>query len=86
MTAVSSGRPLEDSFDPRTGKRKPGWISRAEDAPAGIIEVRYVDAAAVLPGSFPIRFDPTAALTKGDRERLRLIHLQHAGGMALYHK
>ncbi|MCL2716363.1 MAG: caspase family protein [Alphaproteobacteria bacterium] len=58
-------------FDPRTRRRMArSMIELAPDVQASIIEVRYVDAAGVTQGPFPIRFDPVAAVIKNDRESL----------------
>ncbi|WP_454628818.1 caspase family protein [Bradyrhizobium cenepequi] len=60
-----------DTLDPRTRKRMPNpSIELAADAPAGIILVRYVDAAGEMQGPFPIRFDPEAALMRDQRKIL----------------
>lgn len=60
-----------DTLDPRTRKRMPNpAIELAADAPAGTIEVRYVDASGELQGPFPIRFDPEAALIRDQRKIL----------------
>jgi Caspase domain len=60
-----------DTLDPRTRKRMPNpSIELAADAPAGTIQVRYVDASGDLQGPFPIRFDPEAALIRDQRKIL----------------
>jgi hypothetical protein len=60
-----------DSLDPRTRKRMPNpSIELAADAPAAIIQLRYVDASGELQGPFPIRFDPEAALIRDQRKIL----------------
>src|SRR5216684_2924408 len=60
-----------DSLDPRTRKRMPNpSVELAADAPAGTIQVRYVDASGELQGPFPIRFDPEAALIRDQRKIL----------------
>ncbi|MDI4233347.1 caspase family protein [Bradyrhizobium sp. Arg237L] len=60
-----------DTLDPRTRKRMPNpSIELAADAPAGTIQVRYVDAAGEMQGPFPIRFDPEAALIRDQRKIL----------------
>jgi Caspase domain len=60
-----------DTLDPRTRKRMPNpAIELAADAPAGTIQVRYVDASGELQGPFPIRFDPEAALIRDQRKIL----------------
>ncbi|MDB5584903.1 MAG: peptidase caspase catalytic subunit p20 [Bradyrhizobium sp.] len=60
-----------DTLDPRTRKRMPNpSIELPADAPAAVIQVRYVDAQGELQGPFPIRFDPEAALTRDQRKIL----------------
>jgi hypothetical protein len=60
-----------DTLDPRTRKRMPNpSIELAADAPAGTIQVRYVDVSGDLQGPFPIRFDPEAALVHDQRKIL----------------
>jgi hypothetical protein len=60
-----------DTLDPRTRKRMPNpSIELPADAPAGTIQLRYVDAAGELQGPFPIRFDPEAALIRDQRKIL----------------
>jgi hypothetical protein len=60
-----------DTLDPRTRKRMPNpSIELPADAPAAIIQVRYVDTSGELQGPFPIRFDPEAALIRDQRKIL----------------
>ena len=60
-----------DTLDQRTRKRMPNpSIELPADAPAAIIQVRYVDAQGELQGPFPIRFDPEAALIRDQRKIL----------------
>jgi len=60
-----------DTLDPRTRKRMPNpSIELPADAPAAIIQVRYVDTNGELQGPFPIRFDPEAALIRDQRKIL----------------
>jgi hypothetical protein len=60
-----------DTLDPRTRKRMPNpSIELPADAPAGNIQVRYVDTNGDLQGPFPIRFDPEAALIRDQRKIL----------------
>ncbi len=60
-----------DTLDPRTRKRMPNpSIELAADAPASVIQVRYVDTNGELQGPFPIRFDPEAALIRDQRKIL----------------
>jgi hypothetical protein len=60
-----------DTLDPRTRKRMPNpSIELAADAPAGTIQVRYVDLSGELQGPFPIKFDPQAALIREQRKIL----------------
>src|SRR5204862_2916702 len=60
-----------DTLDPRTRKRMPNpSVALPEDAPAAILQVRYVDTNGGLQGPFPIRFDPEAALIRDQRKIL----------------
>ena len=60
-----------DTLDPRTRKRMPNpSIELPADAPASVIQVRYVDTLGELQGPFPIRFDPEAALIRDQRKIL----------------
>jgi len=60
-----------DTLDPRTRKRMPNpSVELPADAPAAIIQVRYVDTNGELQGPFPIRFDPEAALIRDQRKIL----------------
>jgi hypothetical protein len=60
-----------DVLDPRTRKRMPNpSIELPADAPAGTIQVRYVDAGGEMQGPFPIRFEPEAALVRDQRKIL----------------
>ncbi len=60
-----------DTLDPRTRKRMPNpSIELPADAPASVIQVRYVDSNGELQGPFPIRFDPEAALIRDQRKIL----------------
>ena len=60
-----------DTLDPRTRKRMPNpSIELAADAPAAVIQVRYVDTSGELQGPFPIKFDPEAALIRDQRKIL----------------
>ncbi|MBR0871116.1 caspase family protein [Bradyrhizobium tropiciagri] len=60
-----------DTLDPRTRKRMPNpSIELPADAPAGTIELRYVDTQGEMQGPFPIRFDPDAALIRDQRKIL----------------
>ncbi|BAM89702.1 conserved exported hypothetical protein [Bradyrhizobium oligotrophicum S58] len=60
-----------DVLDPRTRKRMPNpSIQLPADAPAGTIQVRYVDAGGEMQGPFPIRFEPEAALVRDQRKIL----------------
>lgn len=60
-----------DALDPRTRKRMPNpSIELPADAPAGTIQLRYVDAQGDMQGPFPIRFDPEAALIRDQRKIL----------------
>ena len=60
-----------DTLDPRTRKRMPNpSVELPADAPAAVIQVRYVDTNGDLQGPFPIRFDPEAALIRDQRKIL----------------
>jgi hypothetical protein len=60
-----------DTLDPRTRKRMPNpSVELPADAPAAILQVRYVDTNGELQGPFPIRFDPEAALIRDQRKIL----------------
>ena len=60
-----------DTLDPRTRKRMPNpSVELPADAPAAVIQVRYVDTSGELQGPFPIRFDPEAALIRDQRKIL----------------
>jgi Caspase domain len=60
-----------DTLDPRTRKRMPNQsIELPADAPAGTIELRYIDASGEMQGPFPIKFDPEAALIHDQRKIL----------------
>ncbi len=60
-----------DTLDPRTRKRMPNpSVELPADAPAAVIQVRYVDTNGELQGPFPIRFDPEAALIRDQRKIL----------------
>jgi Caspase domain len=60
-----------DALDPRTRKRMPNpSIELPADAPAGTIQLRYVDTSGELQGPFPIKFDPEAALIRDQRKIL----------------
>src|SRR5689334_1892399 len=60
-----------DVLDPRTRKRMPNpSIELPADAPAGTIQLRYVDAGGEMQGPFPIRFEPEAALVRDQRKIL----------------
>ncbi|MCC8939064.1 caspase family protein [Bradyrhizobium sp. Arg68] len=60
-----------DTLDPRTRKRMPNpSIELPADAPAGTIQLRYVDTLGEMQGPFPIRFDPDAALIRDQRKIL----------------
>ncbi len=60
-----------DTIDPRTRRRMPNpSIELPSDAPAGVIQVRYVDPTGDMKGPFPIKFDPDAALINSHRKLL----------------
>jgi hypothetical protein len=57
-----------DVLDQRTRKRMPNPSIELDAAtPATIIEIRYLNQSGELMGPFPVRFDPTAALERGQR-------------------
>jgi len=61
------------NVDPHTLKPKASPMIKLPDgAQASTIEVRYVDAAGVMQGPFPIKFDPEAALIRNHRKMLEL--------------
>jgi Caspase domain len=60
-----------DTLDSRTRKCMPNpVIELPADAPAGTIQVRYIDASGEMQGPFPIKFDPEAALIHDQRKIL----------------
>jgi Caspase domain len=60
-----------DILDPRTRRRMPNQsIQLPADAPAGTLQLRYVDASGEMQGPFPIKFDPEAALVHDQRKIL----------------
>jgi caspase domain-containing protein len=60
-----------DTLDPRTRKRMPNpSVELPADAPAAVIQLRYVDTNGELQGPFPIRFDPETALIRDQRKIL----------------
>jgi uncharacterized caspase-like protein len=80
-----------DMLDPRTRKRmaNPG-IQLPADAPAGTIQVRYIDASGEMKGPFPIKFDPEAALLRDQRKILDMtatswLSFRDFNGLLLYY-
>ncbi|MDP4024833.1 caspase family protein [Methylobacterium sp. NEAU 140] len=64
---------LLDAVDQRTGRRVPNpAIALGADVPAGVLEVRYVDAGGATVGPFPIAFDPPAALRRDQRRMIEM--------------
>jgi len=82
---------LLNAFDPRTRKRKPvSNISLPADTPAGVLQIRYVDAAGVTQGPFPIRFEPMTPLIQTQREILEAtatswISLREFNGLLIFY-
>jgi len=80
-----------DTLDPRTRKRIPNpSIELTADTPAAIFQVRYVDASGELQGSFPIKFDPEAALIHSQRKILdmtatRWLSFREYNGLLVYY-
>lgn len=65
---------LLDVIDQRTGRRMPSpSIQIDAGTPAAILHLRYVDAAGVMVGPFPIAFDPRAALFKDQRRIIEMV-------------
>ena len=62
-----------DSLDPRTRKRIPNPSLQLDaDTPDGTIYVRYADIRGEWAEPFPIKFDPVAALERGERQILEM--------------
>src|SRR5262249_61830868 len=60
-----------DQLSPRTRKRTHNPANDLPaDAPAAIIQIRYIDASGEMQGPFPIKFDPEAALIRDQRKIL----------------
>jgi hypothetical protein len=80
-----------DTLDPRTRKRMPNpSIELPADAPASVIQVRYVDTSGDLQGPFPIRFDPEAALIRDQRKILDMtatswLSFREFNGLLIYY-
>jgi uncharacterized caspase-like protein len=65
---------LLDVIDQRTGRRMPNPSFQLETGtPAATIHLRYVDAAGVTVGPFPIAFDPRAALVRDQRRIIEMV-------------
>ncbi|WP_233383614.1 caspase family protein [Methylobacterium sp. C25] len=63
-----------DVIDQRVGRRMPNpSIPLDIDTPAATLNLRYVDAAGVTVGPFPIPFDPSAALFKDQRKIIEMV-------------
>ena len=63
-----------DVIDQRTGRRIPNpAITLDADAGAGTLQVRYVDAAGVPVGPFPIPFEPRSALRREQRRTIEMV-------------
>jgi hypothetical protein len=80
-----------DTLDPRTRKRMPNpSIELPTDAPAGTIQLRYVDTNGDMQGPFPIRFDPEAALIRDQRKILDMtatswLSFREINGLLVYY-
>jgi hypothetical protein len=80
-----------DTLDPRTRKRMPNpSIELPADAPAGTIQLRYVDTNGDMQGPFPIRFDPEAALIRDQRKILDMtatswLSFREINGLLVYY-
>jgi hypothetical protein len=62
-----------DTLDPRTRKRMPNPSLQLDaDTPEGTIYVRYADIRGEWAEPFPIKFDPAAALERGERQILEM--------------
>lgn len=62
-----------DTLDPRTRKRMPNPSLQLDaDTPEGTIYVRYADIRGDWAEPFPIKFDPVAALERGERQILEM--------------
>ncbi|ARQ01969.1 caspase family protein [Pseudorhodoplanes sinuspersici] len=62
-----------DTLDPRTRKRMPNPSLQLDaDTPEGTIYVRYADIRGEWAEPFPIKFDPVAALERGERQILEM--------------
>lgn len=80
-----------DTLDSRTRKRMPNpSVQLPADAPAGVIQVRYVDINGDTQGPFPIRFDPEAALIRDQRKILDMtatswLSFREFNGLLIYY-
>jgi hypothetical protein len=80
-----------DTLDPRTRKRmaNPSFQLDA-DTPESNIEVRAIGTSGETLGPYPIRFDPTAALVRGQRQILEMtagswLSFRQFNGLLLYY-
>ncbi|HEX8416927.1 MAG TPA: caspase family protein, partial [Methylobacterium sp.] len=65
---------LLDVIDQRTGRRMPNPSFQLDAwALAGTVYLRYVDAAGVTVGPFPIPFEPRAALVRDQRRTIEMV-------------
>ena len=63
-----------DVIDQRTGRRMPNpAFSLDADTAPGMLQVRYVDAAGVGVGPFPIPFEPRSALRQEQRRTIEMV-------------
>ncbi|GEP12087.1 caspase family protein [Methylobacterium gnaphalii] len=63
-----------DVIDQRIGRRMPSSsIPLDPDTPAGTINLRYVDAAGVTVGPFPVPFDPRAELIRDQQKIIEMV-------------
>ena len=79
-----------DALEPRTRRRMPNpSIQLPPDAEEGTLQVRAIDARGEPIGPFPVRFDPGAALEKGQRTILEMtsgswVAFREFNGLLLY--
>ena len=65
---------LLDVIDQRTGRRMPNPSLQIDaDSPAVTVYIRYVDAAGVTVGPFPIAFEPRIALMRDQRRTMEMV-------------
>ncbi|MBI4274580.1 MAG: caspase family protein [Rhizobiales bacterium] len=80
-----------DTLDPRTRKRMPNPSLQLDaDTPATTIYVRYADLRGDWAQPFPIRFEPGAALARGQRQTLEMssgswLQFREFNGLLVYY-